>query len=277
MDEDRSASETVGIVLLVAIAVVISAVVLAFALGVLGPGLGGDRVTAEFTVDRVGHDIVVEHRGGERIRRASLVVLVRNDTQSVGYDLSDPLDLAAPLGDGDAYFEPAEAAVISDTPTGSVDVQLVHQPSRRILVSTTLRVPAVPPRANQQPVASFTTESTASGTTLNASRSRDRDGEIVSYRWDVEDDGEIDYRGRRVENASISRGTAVVLIVRDDDNATDTAKKRVGGRSRGVAAGPVVDLPATTSPTPTYSSPKLLPSRSSAFIRRSAPRAWLAS
>jgi len=61
---------------------------------------------------------------------------------------------------------------------------------------------------------------------LNADHSTDEDGTIVSYQWDVGADGSVDITGQKV-TATVPKGTAVRLIVTDDQGATDSVTKIV--------------------------------------------------
>lgn len=84
--------------------------------------------------------------------------------------------------------------------------------------------PDAPP--NEAPVArvDVTPENPAPGeqVALNASRSADPDGNITSYRWDLNGDGEVDERGAVTDTSFASDGVyAVRLTVEDDRGTTD--------------------------------------------------------
>jgi len=80
--------------------------------------------------------------------------------------------------------------------------------------------------SNQAPTADFTSnrKGNSQNVDLDASPSSDPDGSIVSYEWDVNTDGSIDYTGQTVR-AKISSGTPVELIVTDDGGKTDSVTK----------------------------------------------------
>lgn len=101
-----------------------------------------------------------------------------------------------------------------------------------------------------QPIAAFefspTNPEPDETVTLNASTSHDPDGEIETYRWDFDGDGEIDAEGGPIQRIVFpSAGTyEVSLTVVDNDGATNTTAREV------VVVGdepPVVNLEASPS------------------------------
>lgn len=81
---------------------------------------------------------------------------------------------------------------------------------------------------NQPPTADFSAKrkGNTNQVELNADKSKDPDGKIVSYQWDIGDNGTIDATGQKV-TANVPRGTPVKLIVTDDGGATDSTTKIV--------------------------------------------------
>lgn len=82
---------------------------------------------------------------------------------------------------------------------------------------------------NQAPVADFTANRSggSQNVDLDGSPSSDPDGSIVSYEWDVNQDGQYEYTGQTVNNAQIPANSKVTLLVTDDKNETDTKTKTV--------------------------------------------------
>jgi hypothetical protein len=86
--------------------------------------------------------------------------------------------------------------------------------------------PTSTPPPNGAPTADFTMNRNGNSPNLelDAGPSSDADGTVVSYEWDVGDDGTVDYTGETIEE-KISSGTPVTLVVTDDDGATASSTK----------------------------------------------------
>lgn len=102
--------------------------------------------------------------------------------------------------------------------------------------------------ANQKPWAVLTVPDSApegSVVVLDGSGSRDADGEITSYAWDLDEDGEYDdATGLTAELDVPQDGVRVVALeVRDDDGAVAATTASVTV----VNVAPVLDLPATST------------------------------
>ncbi|MDX1744681.1 MAG: PKD domain-containing protein, partial [Halobacteriales archaeon] len=88
-------------------------------------------------------------------------------------------------------------------------------------------------QTNEPPTATFTHSPTnpepGQAVRLNASASSDPDGEIVTYRWDIDGDGQSDIEGGPNQRLSFPRaGTYTVgLTVEDDAGATDTTTREI--------------------------------------------------
>jgi hypothetical protein len=81
---------------------------------------------------------------------------------------------------------------------------------------------------NTPPTADFTfTRQNRNFVDLDGSPSSDPDGSIVTYEWDVGNDGTIDHTGQTVTKVRATSGTEIRLIVTDDDGATDSVTKTV--------------------------------------------------
>jgi len=85
---------------------------------------------------------------------------------------------------------------------------------------------------NAGPTADFTVSPDAPAVgeqvTLDAGAASDPDGSIAGYDWDVDGDGSVETQGQAVGVTYDESGTyTVTLEVRDDDGATDTARRTV--------------------------------------------------
>lgn len=82
--------------------------------------------------------------------------------------------------------------------------------------------------SNDPPTADFTyVRGNKNFVDLDGSPSSDPDGNIVSYEWDIGNDGTIDETGQTVTKVKAPSGTEVRLVVTDDDGATDSIVKTV--------------------------------------------------
>lgn len=82
--------------------------------------------------------------------------------------------------------------------------------------------------SNEPPTADFTyVRQNPNFVDLDGSQSSDSDGSIVSYEWDVGNDGTIDHTGETVTKVRASSGTEIRLIVTDNDGATDSVTETV--------------------------------------------------
>lgn len=88
-------------------------------------------------------------------------------------------------------------------------------------------------QANEPPVATFeyspTNPQLGETVSLNASASRDPDGDIVDYRWDLDGDGQTDVEGSPSARVAYPRAGVytVSLTVVDDDGATNTTTRQI--------------------------------------------------
>jgi PGF-CTERM protein len=148
--------------------------------------------------------------------------------------------------DGDGQYDDATGktttATFSAHGTKTVGVRVVADDGAAVTASETVTI-------NAAPTARFTanvSESDVNRTiTFDASNSTDVDGTIVSYRWDLDGDGEYDdATGARV-NASYGSdsSTGVGLLVEDDDGATGTSNRTLSTVER-----TVVERTATGTP-----------------------------
>jgi PKD repeat protein len=133
---------------------------------------------------------------------------------------------------------------------GSYDVTLTVEDDGGLERSSTRRIVASDPAANEPPVASFTAAPQVGDPPLevafNASASSDPDGTIASYGWDFGDGGSGS--GRILNHTYTRTGSfRVLLVVADDRGATGMAE-------RTVVVGSVPNEPPVASFTVTPSS-----------------------
>ena len=89
------------------------------------------------------------------------------------------------------------------------------------------------PSGNRPPIAAFeapTAIARGAGFLLDARPSRDEDGAIVRYSWDVEADSKPEFRGpspEREHKYSTTGEKTITLTVEDDDGATAQARRRI--------------------------------------------------
>jgi hypothetical protein len=250
----RGASEVLGALLMTALVVVTMAVAGVALAPQFSDGSGGTPlVDCEFTYEDGA--LQVTHGGGHAADASELAVVLRD-----GSGASTRVPFVVDEGDGDGRFEVDETArfgplagrtevlVVTDnvivceaivypttptatpgstpsarpTPTGTATP--TASPTATPTSTPTATPTPTPTSGNQRPAAEFTTDrkGRSSNVDLDGSPSTDPDGSIVSYRWDVGNDGSIDHTGETVENADVPQGALVRLVVTDDDGATDT-------------------------------------------------------
>jgi len=242
----RGASEVLGALLMTAL-VVVTMTVAGVALAPQfsdGPG-GTPLVDCEMTYEDGA--LQVTHGGGHGADASDLAVVLRD-----GSGASTRVPFVVDEGDGDGRFEVDETArfgpltgrtevlVVTDnvivceaivypttptaTPGATPTPTAAPTPTATPTASPTATPTLTPTSGNQPPTAEFTTsrKGRSSNVDLDGFPSTDPDGSIVSYRWDVGNDGTIDHTGGMVENADVPQGALVRLVVTDDDGATDT-------------------------------------------------------
>lgn len=116
----------------------------------------------------------------------------------------------------------------TDTIVKTVNGGATPQPTPTPPPPTVSPGPPTPTPTNQPPVAQYTyARQNQNKADLDASGSYDPDGSIVTYEWDIGNDGSIDYTGQTVNNANVGEGVAVTLIVTDNDGATGSVTQTV--------------------------------------------------
>jgi len=116
------------------------------------------------------------------------------------------------------------------------------------------RVGTAPPPDNRAPTALFSTDprtgDAGEPVTLNASPSRDPDGSITAYEWDVDGDGAVDATGRTIEHTFDEAGEyAVTLAVTDDAGVTANTTLPITVTESGAGAGQAPDVTVDVTPT----------------------------
>ncbi|RLM67899.1 type IV pilin [Halorubrum sp. Atlit-8R] len=133
----RAQSETVGIILLVAVFVVSASAIGVAYVGGVGSDTDEVVVSAELSAD--GTDLRVDHLGGDALPNGELAVVVRADGNATRYPF------APPAGE----FAPGERRAFSDALVANAtnEVALYHEASGERIARTTLAPTATPPPA----------------------------------------------------------------------------------------------------------------------------------
>jgi hypothetical protein len=161
-----------------------------------------------------GYSIELDGTGSEgNIDSYDWTIVDGNGSFSSGQSTSTPV-----------YDAPDDVA--SDT---NVTVELtVWEGSRSDSEQATITVRNIG-SGNQSPIADFTASRSGNSQNvdLDGSQSSDPDGTIVSYQWDVDQDGTYEYTGQTVNNAQVQQGADVTLNVTDDNGTHDEKTKTV--------------------------------------------------
>jgi len=114
------------------------------------------------------------------------------------------------------------------TADGTVEVYAIGGGDADVMTITVTNTSSGQP-SNQAPTADFTFEpiGNSNNVRLNGTLSEDPDGSIVSYEWDIENDGTIDETGEKImiNQNRVPSGTEVRLVVTDDSGATDSTTR----------------------------------------------------
>ncbi|WP_248896994.1 type IV pilin [Haloplanus halobius] len=252
-------TSSIGVILLVALAVLLATVAGAYVLSSIDE-LEQDEPRAMFSLNAEGTTVEISHTGGDAIdgtqlyvtsaSRGSLGNYAGTDGQSCQRTLPE-VDLGTDCHVPNAANETlyviwrgsGRGTVLARWPgTGPVTPTATATPAPPAMPATSTATPtatgaptetatptATPTPSNQPPVAAFTASrrGRSSNVDLDASAASDPDGTIVSYEWYVGSDGAVDYTGDAVSEANVPSGTAVTLVVTDDDSATASETKTV--------------------------------------------------
>lgn len=125
---DRAQSETVGVILLLAVFVVSASAIGVAYVGAVGSDAAEVVVSAELSAD--GTDLRVEHLGGDALPNEELVVVVRADGKSTRYRFAPP----------SGEFAPGDRRTFSDAlvANASNEVALYYEGSGEQIARTTL-------------------------------------------------------------------------------------------------------------------------------------------
>lgn len=230
MKGTRAITDTTGIMLVTF--VVVSTVTVA-GVGVLeyqeSQAPGG--VNAAVAASVAGHNLTVHHQGGASIP-ISQVEIVTHDPETRRFQGATASVVS---GDDDDLFEPGERwRWTADTTFGEdVSVMLVDSASMNVIDDAAIRPPGSmvsPPDAGDAvPSASFSVSDTQpeqeTEVSFDATESEDPDGEIVTYEWDLDDDGTVDTSGAQIEYVFTEPG-AVDVRLRVTDNDGNVASER---------------------------------------------------
>jgi PKD repeat protein len=153
---------------------------------------------------------------------------------------------ASPFGVGDALFTPTETGLVrrdSDTgereaavgPDAAVEGACAYADGK-FVVPTADGVYAVGD-FNDPPSAAFSYEPTdpraGEEVRFDGSDSADPDGEVTAFRWDLDDDGEVEATDRAVTHAFDRPGEYVVVLeVEDDAGEADAVERTIAVRPR---------------------------------------------
>jgi hypothetical protein len=150
-----------------------------------------------------------------------------------------PTAAATPAPTATATPTPTATATATPTATPAPTATATATPTATPTPTPTATPTATPTPSNQPPTAEFSTNrrGRSDNVELIGTPSSDPDGSVVSYRWDIGDDGTIDHTGEVVPRADVPDGTLVTLIVTDDDGATDQVTRLVTGPDNSSGGG----------------------------------------
>ena len=234
--DDRAATETLGVILLLALVIIL---VTTIGLGLLTQTsaiqAGTERSYLNINPELTPSELTLTHAGGPSFHASNLTLLLRGDTGRDRYTLSDLAE--SDLGDG--TFDTGDSVTVSHGFTGYVDVFLYSSGTNerlyRAVRSTNLSTVSTPPTGGSTGVtaqiAALSQVAEVFSITLDGSGSTDPDGSIVSYEWMitrgpgmiVEDDTATptaEYQAPT--NVTGNQNVTVELTVTDDDGNTDT-------------------------------------------------------
>lgn len=148
-------------------------------------------------------------------------------TFGLGIGISDTVDIEASAGGPyPKSFDFTINAVGTDTSVSTTRSSQIENNCDSSTPTPTATATATPVPGNEPPVADFTMsrQGNSRNVDVDASPSSDPDGSIVSYEWDVGADGTIEATGQTARLDAPS-GTAIKLIVTDNDGATNSTTK----------------------------------------------------
>ncbi|WP_193309321.1 type IV pilin [Halorubrum halophilum] len=261
--DNRAATETIGVILLVAVVFVASAT--------LGTGLIVQTSAVEETSDSsqlnikselTNETVTLRHVGGPSFETDNVLFYLEGDDGRVGpYSLAE-IDTDGSIDGeytGDQTFSVGDEVTLNHSFSGYVRATLLDRENDKLLY-TTLRSPtsegAGPAASGQNPVANITSpDETVEGFSidLNGTNSFDADSSIVSYEWVLAGNGSLEntsastatYNAPPIDGVTDGNETVTIsLTVEDNDGNTNTVSKQVTIRDfDAVGSGTAFDDP----------------------------------
>jgi FlaG/FlaF family flagellin (archaellin) len=234
--DDRAATETLGMVLLLAIVILLAATIgLSLLTQTSAIQDGTERSYLNIEPDLNTSALTLIHAGGPSFQTSNLTLILQNDTGRQRYDPGD-FTVSGP----DDVFETGDRLTVSHSFTGYVDIALyssetderLYRAVRSTNPSSDISTP--PTDGSTGPTAQIAALSQVAegfNITLDGSGSTDPDGSVDSYEWTivsgpgtiVEDDTATptaEYQSP--SDVSGDQNVTVELTVTDDDGNTDT-------------------------------------------------------
>lgn len=242
--DDRAATETLGMVLLLALVILLATTI---GLGLLAQtsaieeGTERSYVNIDPTLNTSA--LTLTHAGGPSFQTSGLTLVLQNEVGREEFELDDPSLTESGLDDGS--FETGDSVTASHSFRGYVDISLYSSETNerlyRAVLSTDQSDISTPAAGSGSPPTArvVALDSVAEGFSipLEGSQSSDPDGNetISSYSWGISGNGSVMVNGSDPANATYKAPTdidgdenvTVQLTVTDDDGNTDTTTKVV--------------------------------------------------
>lgn len=236
--DDRAATETLGMVLLLAIVVILATTI---GLGLLTQTSaiqdGTERSYLNVEPDLSPSELTLTHAGGPSFRTSNLTLLLRGETGSAEFNLDNSSLTESGLDDG--LFETGDSVTVNHSFTGYVDITLYSSETNERLYravrstdSSDISTPPVGGSADPTAqIAALSQVAEGFNITLDGSGSTDPDGTIETYEWTivsgpgtiVEDDTATPTATYQApSDVTGDQNVTVELTVTDDDGNTDT-------------------------------------------------------
>lgn len=242
--DDRAATETLGMVLLLALVILLATTI---GLGLLAQtsaieeGTERSYINIDPTLNTSA--LTLTHAGGPSFQTSGLTLVLQNEVGREEFELDDPSLTESGLDDGS--FETGDSVTASHSFRGYVDISLYSSETNerlyRAVLSTDQSDISTPAAGSGSPPTArvVALDSVAEGFSipLEGSQSSDPDGNetISSYSWGISGNGSVMVNGSDPANATYKAPTdidgdenvTVQLTVTDDDGNTDTTTKVV--------------------------------------------------
>lgn len=251
--DDRAATETLGMVLLLALVILLATTI---GLGLLAQtsaieeGTERSYVNIDPTLNTSA--LTLTHAGGLSFQTSGLTLVLQNDTGRQRYDPGDFSVSGSP-----DTFEIGDRLSVSHNFTGYVEIALYSSETDERLYravrstdSSTVSTPSAGGGSTAQ-IAALSQVAEGFSITLDGSGSTDADGSIVKYEWEikepsgngtiVEDDTATptaEYQAPADVTGDTGRNVTISLTVTDDDGNTDTETFEITVVNTDVAEAP---------------------------------------